>query len=176
MKKLSNIDESVWADIHKRSNGQTVRKEDETTNIREIIPLDLGLSVLWADRDLEWKNYNGCYFDYDEADNVVKNSGWRIPTKNESYELFSYAKAVMNTDDVCIIEGDFDNAPQLVFDKKGLQYGDSDKVHKLEEYDFWTSTETGTSETYYINKIRQFHCFVPMHNKNKVCVRLVKEK
>ena len=29
MKKLSNITESVWADIHKRSNGTTVRKEDD---------------------------------------------------------------------------------------------------------------------------------------------------
>lgn len=29
MKKLSNITESVWADIHRRSNGTQVRKEDD---------------------------------------------------------------------------------------------------------------------------------------------------
>lgn len=33
MKRLSNIDESVWADIHRRSNGIQSRKEDEGKNI-----------------------------------------------------------------------------------------------------------------------------------------------
>lgn len=40
MKKLSNITESVWADIHRRSNGEQVRKED--------IPVQ--------DYDYWWKN------------------------------------------------------------------------------------------------------------------------
>ena len=29
MKKLSKLDESIWADIHKRSNGSQIRKEDD---------------------------------------------------------------------------------------------------------------------------------------------------
>ena len=33
MKKLSKIDESVWADIHKRSNGTQTRKEDDVNNM-----------------------------------------------------------------------------------------------------------------------------------------------
>jgi hypothetical protein len=34
MKKLSNIlKESVWADIHKRSNGDTIRKEDDINHM-----------------------------------------------------------------------------------------------------------------------------------------------
>lgn len=35
MKKLSNISESVWSDIHQRSNGNTFRKED--SEIVELI-------------------------------------------------------------------------------------------------------------------------------------------
>ena len=50
------IKESIWSDIQDRSMGKTVRKEDEKTNIYEIIPLDMGVDVLWADRDLEWKD------------------------------------------------------------------------------------------------------------------------
>ena len=33
MKKLSKIDESVWADIYDRSTGETVRKEDDVQNM-----------------------------------------------------------------------------------------------------------------------------------------------
>ena len=33
MKKLSNIDESVWSDIHKRSNGTQTRKEDDINHM-----------------------------------------------------------------------------------------------------------------------------------------------
>lgn len=80
MKRLSNIEESVWSDIHKRSNGGEIRKEDNPTNIKEIKPVDMGVTVLWADRDLEWKD-GGCYFNYNEASDIIKNSKWRIPTK-----------------------------------------------------------------------------------------------
>ena len=42
--------------------GKTVRKEDEKTNIYEIIPLDMGVDALWADRDLEWKDGRFFFF------------------------------------------------------------------------------------------------------------------
>lgn len=76
------IGESVWADIHKRSNGQKVRSED-ATNIDSIKPVDIGASVLWADRDLEKQ---GEYlFAFDEIQ--IDNNEWRLPTKEEIDEL-----------------------------------------------------------------------------------------
>ena len=48
MRKLS---ESVWGDIRKKSLGIEDRIEG-STNIKEMKPVDLGGSVLWADRDL----------------------------------------------------------------------------------------------------------------------------
>jgi hypothetical protein len=32
MKKLSNIDESFWGDVHRRSRGDEIRKEDDINN------------------------------------------------------------------------------------------------------------------------------------------------
>ena len=37
MKKLSNINESIWSDIQDRSSGDTVRKEDEFSSICEFV-------------------------------------------------------------------------------------------------------------------------------------------
>ena len=177
MRKLSKIDESIWSDIHKRSNGTQERKEDETTNIKDMIPVDMGVTVLWADRDLETKD-GSCYFDYNEVSNIIKNSKWRIPTKQESYELFQYTGMIKNTDEVCIQEGKFDNAPQLIFDKKGFQYGDSDKIFQKSTYAMWTSTEAHEDEAYYmcvITRMNDNH-FTPMHYGNRLCVRLVKDR
>ena len=98
MKKLS---ESIWSDIQDRSMGKTVRKEDEKTNIYEIIPLDMGVDVLWADRDLEWKD-GRFFFSYNEAENITNRSEWRIPTKNEVNQLLKHTKEIKNTDEVYI--------------------------------------------------------------------------
>ena len=43
MKKLS---ESIWSDMQDRSAGDKIRKEDEKTNINDIVPLDMGVDVL----------------------------------------------------------------------------------------------------------------------------------
>ena len=178
MKKLSNIlDESVWGGMLDRSTGDSIRKEDDLTNIRELVPVDMGVSVLWADRDLERKDGN-CYFDFNEASNIIKNSKWRIPTKQESYELFQYTTMIKNTDEVCIQEGEFDDKPQLIFDKKGYQYGDNDKVFQKSTYAMWTSTEASEPEAYYMSVVARLNDthFTSMHYGNRLCVRLVKDK
>ena len=177
MKKLSNITESLWTDIQRRSAGDNIRKEDELTNIRQLVPVDMGVSVLWADRDLEKKDGN-CYFDFNEASNIIKNSKWRIPTKQESYELFRYTTMIKNTDEVCIQEGEFDDKPQLIFDKKGYQYGDNDKVFQKSTYAMWTSTEAIEHEAYYMSVIARMNDthFTSMHYGNRLCVRLVKDR
>ena len=101
MKKLS---ESIWSDMQDRSSGDTVRKEDEKTNINDIVPLDMGVDVLWADRDLEWRD-GGFFFTYNEVENITNKSKWRIPTKNEVNQLLKHTKEIKNTDEVYMIEG-----------------------------------------------------------------------
>ena len=51
MLKLSKLNETIFGDMLKRSYQDEVRKEDEMKFI------DLGLSVLWAEDDLEINNY-----------------------------------------------------------------------------------------------------------------------
>lgn len=177
MKKLSNINESTWGEMRQRSSGQIIRKEDDITNIKSLEPVDMGVSVLWADRDLEMKDGN-CYFDYNEVNNIIKNSKWRIPTKQESYELFQYTTMIKNTDEVCIQEGKFDDKPQLIFDKKGYQYGDNDKVFQKSTYAMWTSTKAIEHEAYYMSVIARINDthFTSMHYGNRICVRLVQDR
>ena len=93
MKKLSNIDESVWSDIHKRSNGETVRQEDVfRSNIKDMKPVDLGsdFPVYWADIDLEVNGDDR--FDWEETQWIkdqIEKTGWRLPkAPNEIYEMF----------------------------------------------------------------------------------------
>ena len=87
-----------------RSSGDTVRKEDEKININDIVPLDMGVDVLWADRDLEWRD-GGFFFTYNEVKNITDKSEWRIPTKNEVNQLLKHTKEIKNTDEVYMIEG-----------------------------------------------------------------------
>ena len=173
MKKLS---ESIWSDIQDRSMGKTVRKEDEKTNIYEIIPLDMGVDVLWADRDLEWKD-GRFFFSYNEAENITNRSEWRIPTKNEVNQLLKHTKEIKNTDEVYMIEGDFDKAPIMTFNKKGFKYIMDDKVYSKHKYYSWTSTKIeDIRNTYYINVIKHYASMELMYYGNKLCVRLVKDK
>ena len=85
MKKLSKITEGILGDIAKRDLSGEKKKEDVIGNIKQIQPVDVGCSVLWADRDLE---VDGEYlFTFDEAMDFVKNSEWRLPTLEEVADL-----------------------------------------------------------------------------------------
>ena len=173
MKKLS---ESIWSDMQDRSSGDTVRKEDEKTNINDIVPLDMGVDVLWADRDLEWRD-GGLFFTYNEVKNITDKSEWRIPTKNEVNQLLKHTKEIKNTDEVYIIEGDFNKAPTMTFNKKGFKYIMDDKVYNKHQYCSWTSTKReDIKNTYYINSIKHYASMESMYYGNKLCVRLVKDK
>ena len=176
MKKLSNITESLWTDIQRRSAGETIRKEDDIGNIKELIPVDMGLSVLWADKDFEIEDE--CYFNFNDAIEFTKNTGWRIPTKEEVKEL-EYTLEIKNTNEVYILQGDFDDAPQLVFLKRGFKYGDSDRVAKEHSYSAWTSTKKDLEGMYFMATYGQYgHMGVynSMHYLNRLCVRLVKDR
>ena len=173
MKKLS---ESIWSDMQDRSSGEIVRKEDEKTNINDIVPLDMGVDVLWADRDLEWRD-GGFFFTYNEVKNITDKSEWRIPTKNEVNQLLKHTKEIKNTDEVYMIEGNFDKAPTMTFNKKGFKNIMDDKVYNKHQYCSWTSTKReDIKNTYYINSIKHYASMESMYYGNKLCVRLVKDK
>ena len=90
------IKESIWSDIQDRSAGETMRKEDEiVSNIKELKPVDMGGSVLWADKDLE--SDENVYFSFTDAEKIIEKSGWRLPTFNEVAELNKMSAIYKNT-------------------------------------------------------------------------------
>ena len=186
MKKLS---ESVWSDIHKRSNGDQLRKEDELTNIRYLKPLDMGGSVLWADNDLELKD-GETYFTFDEVFELINNSDWRLPTLEEVAEFDSlYDRGCFHSDSRKFYFRYHGNI--LSFYKKGFIYTTaSDKPIDKEYYYCWTlSIYDYNSQFVHILTFDNDH---PIHtplnsddvnssvvqdtHNGKMCVRLVKDK
>ena len=96
IKKKGHMNESVWGCMLDRSVGDSIRKEDELiTNIKDIIPVDLGLSVLWADKDLEINDENE--FTIDEIVDYAPD-GWRRPTQKEADELLHNTKKTIDQD------------------------------------------------------------------------------
>lgn len=136
----------------------------------------MGVDVLWADRDLEWRD-GGFFFTYNEAENITNKSKWRIPTKDEVNQLLKYTKEIKNTDEVYVIEGDFDDAPTMTFNKKGFRYAEDAKVYNKFQYCSWTSTKKeDVNDAYYMNAIKHYNSMEPMYCDNKLCVRLVKDR
>ena len=169
------IGESIWSDIQDRSSGEIERKEDEiVSNIKELKPVDMGVSVLWADRDLE--SVENVYFSFPDANKIIKNSGWRLPTFNEMLELNKNVIIYKNTLEeyrLCYYKTHGD----LTFEKCGYQYADEDRILNTDSYYTWTSdTVKSGSEVYLTICIRKFITSVPMHYMNRCCVRLVKDK
>ena len=78
------VNESVWGDIRKKSLGQEERIE-EGTNIKSMQPVDIGFSVLWADRDLEQQGKD--IFTVAEVKELIADSEWRLPTEKETREI-----------------------------------------------------------------------------------------
>ena len=91
MKKLSvSLKESRFVDlINKKFTGE-IRKEDKIGNLKELKPVDIETSVLWADVDLrDGDNY---LFTFDEATDMLKDSEWRLPTLSEVIKLKRHKK------------------------------------------------------------------------------------
>jgi hypothetical protein len=177
MKRLSNINESVWSDIHKRSNGDIIRKEDETTNLRDIKPVDMckDSHILWADRDLEYKD-GDCYFTFDDSNEIIKNSEWRLPTVREVLDVFGESLILLNDKEIVLTERT-KRKTHLLFNKKGYKNWDANGIYKPETYYCWTSKKCEhTKESYYSLQADQNQSQVPMYRYNKCCVRLVKDK
>jgi len=189
-KRSSNkMNESMWSDIHKRSNGEQIRKEDEIGNIKSLKPIDMGLSVIWADRDLVIDGND--YFEFNEIKVLTFPNGWRLPTLEEVAELDTIKNLYASNDN----EFYFDVAGQhLGFPKVGFIrqiYSSmgcrSFPVDENRFYYGWTSTpyDNGSTHILTFDEERIWHS--PVNNKrttdqviqpnqDKLCVRLVKDK
>ena len=177
MRKLSNINESAWGDMRHRSSGQIIRKEDDITNIKSLEPVDMGGSVLWADRDLE--SDENVYFSFPDANKIIEKSGWRLPTFNEVAELNKMSTIYKNTYEEYILHsGKLHINNDLVFEKCGYQYADEvDRILDPDAYYAWTSNEAPSgNEAYQTIQIGRYLGSTPMHYMNRCCVRLVKDK
>ena len=93
---VDEIDESAWGNMMRRGSGEKERREDIiNSNVKDIKPVDLGLSVLWADKDLE---INDEYeFTIDEIADYTPD-GWRRPTQKEADELLHNTKKSVDQD------------------------------------------------------------------------------
>lgn len=166
------IGESIWSDIQDRSAGDTIRKEDEIGNIMDLKPVDMGVSVLWSDRDFE--SDGNVYFSYTDIVEMIKNTGWRLPTFNEMSKLTRCSVMYKNTFEESKLHANFND---LIFEKCGYQYADEDRVLDPDSYYAWTSdTAKSGNEAYITICINKQIASVPMHYMNRCCVRLVKDK
>lgn len=170
MKKLS---ESIWMDIHKQSSGDIDRQEDDYTNIRLIKPVDMGVSVLWSDRDLELQD--GSYtFEYDDISNVIQKSKWRIPTKEEVSELFESANRIDQAFKTCTIYG----KSKIIFNKRVYvmpPFGSEEKKHSW-AYSAWTSDEAENNGHWGFDIFETMSYKPITYSKCKLSVRLVQDK
>ena len=173
MKKLS---ESIWSDMEDRGTEDVIKNEDEyITNIKNLVPVDLGGSVLWADRDLELQDETVYFTFKDVAD--IKKGEWRLPTKKEANEIFSQKNLTHKSN------GDYVIMNKLIFTPRGYVAGISDTKYDVGKYYSWTSTPTDEyghsigSRLYAITiNGTVTHISTSMYGDNKICVRLVKDK
>ena len=179
--KDKKITESIWSDIQDRSAGDTIRKEDEIGNIRELKSVDMGGTVFWADKDLCC--YDEYHFGYSEVFEYINKSEWRLPTLKEVEELDEYK--VTTYDNSFVISGPNED---LIFIARGLVY--SDKVKVITDDDFyyaWTSDLYNNHQAHILtfdddklihSKIDSKDIMDQITNdiSGKLCVRLVKDK
>jgi hypothetical protein len=187
------VNESHWSEMNKRSQGIKQRMEDGTNNLNRLKPVDVGCSVLWADRDLEINdNY---FFKFDEIPDLIQNSKWRLPTRKDVDELAKkYEVNAWVVNHFCLIkEGDPEKS-DLKFERRGMIYNTSvthgnERPEYTMEFWGWTSEEMndGRSIQCYIitddgiqyTPLENTYRFVDVINTDrtaKLCVRLVKDK
>ena len=187
------IGESVWADIHKRSTGSKERKEDEFGNIKSLKPIDIGLSVIWADRDLIIDGND--YFDFNEIKELTKFlKGWRLPTLEEVAELDTIKNSYASNDNEFYFEiaGQHLGFPKAGFIRKIYSATSNTgwrSFHADENrfYYGWTSTPYDGGSTHILTFDEERIWHTPVNgkritdriiqpNRDKLCVRLVKDK
>jgi len=179
MKKLSKIDESVWGGILDRGTGEKVKKEDNLGNILSLKPIDMGGSVLWADQNLIYDGEE--IFTYDEANDLISHSEWRLPTLKEVAELYGHN---LYYDSKYIY---LDDPKKISFKKCGCGYPKDIIIDNGKCFYGWTSEP-------YVKNPRNINVFVIDHytvdytgiepasipvtqdRDTRCCIRLVRDK
>jgi hypothetical protein len=146
------VKESFWGDVHKRSIGDEIRKEDEIGNLRSLKPVDMGGSVLWADQNLIYDGDE--IFTFEDANNLISDSGWRLPTRKEVAELDGH-NIYYDTQYIYL-----DDDKKLSFKKCGCGY--TPKTGKPFTLDENKAFYGWTSEPYQYNS-NDIHVFILDH-------------
>lgn len=176
MKKLSQIEESIWGDMRRRADTKSHRKEEEVGNLDQLQPVDMGGFVLWADKDLEIDGNK--FFTFEEAIDFVEEheTEWRLPTDKDIAELVMLNdKQKFKTEkDRYILTSKYEG--ELNFNRDGfLSY--KNKLRDEGAYYGWLSTiyQQGLVKVMKIDIANQVSYSVEKI-ECKLCIRLVKDK
>lgn len=116
MRKLSQINETSWGGMVRRSSGTNVRKEIEN-NIKEMKPIDLGDDIPVYVADIDYEEGGIDHFTWDEAMEInekIKDTGWRLPygsheicdiffkDRHLPHDLKNYLKKEKNFDELWV--------------------------------------------------------------------------
>ncbi len=133
--------------------------------------IDLGLSVLWADRNVGAK-----YYTFDEALSAASSmgSGWRLPTKAEWEELIDRCTWT------CTTEGGHSgykvtgpNGNSIFLPVATARSGTSSSRVCILGY-YWSSTPIGSDHAYSLGFYSGGHGEYGSHRSDKYPIRLVK--
>lgn len=142
--------------------GKTKREEENIkSNIKYLKPIDMGGSVLWANRDFIVKNGGnfeyGDFFQGSEVKGMKFERGWRVPTVDEFLELF-FVKGVIK-----VIKPIRNHTSYHIY----FEYGKNELYFKISGFRFNTFKELlyegdcfirWTSDTNDKNKTYVFDC------------------
>lgn len=122
----------ILKELTKEYFGDTMRGEEYVKfNTDKMTPIDMGGSVLWADRDLAvsegggWYKYDK-YFTGEEMFKMKFDDGWRVPTFDEFLELFDEKIGVTRHK-----KGDYDFVDGVILIQSDIS-GDLVTYNKLE--------------------------------------------
>jgi len=145
MKRLSKIDESVWADMHKRSNGKQTRKEDDP-NI-----LDAQGFVEYL-RDL-YKNVDTDFYIFKDLNDVITVPMFETELGTKSTWFIQYDC----TDNSVLIWDHFLNKDDKLFDKIRRKYNVKKyHIHRNFTDNFLITPKTGKSSNKFFIEIINF--------------------
>lgn len=176
LKRVDDVNESVWMDIHKHSTGDVERKEDRLVGaVKNLVPVDLGGKCLWADQDLEIDGQTA--FTYDDASQFIDGvNGWRLPTFTDIMNLDT--RIMFNDysfqDDELHITNRKTNG-ELVFSNQGPYPG-------LKGFYYFWHVDGGIryGKASYFTKDKNNKCVVGSFGSSDprytFCIRLVKDK
>lgn len=177
LKRVDDVNESVWMDIHKHSTGDVERKEDRLVGaVKNLVPVDLGGKCLWADRDLEIDGQTA--FTYDDASQFIDGvNGWRLPTFTDIMNLdtrIMYNDYSFQDDELHITNRKTNG--ELVFSNQGPYPG-------LRGFYYFWHVDGGIrygKASYFVKNDKNNKCVVGSFGSSDpgytFCIRLVKDK